>query len=241
MVYPAGAPSRSWFAHYAQRFDTVELNSTFYRLPAPATVERWAAQAPPGFVYAVKLGQFATHRRKLRLPETWLANHLDRVRRLGPSLGPNLVQLPPAWRRDPARLEAFLALAPRELRWAVELRDRSWLHDEVFAVLARYDAALVLHDLLPVRPPALTARWCYLRFHGPNPEHERYGGRYGGRRLWRVAEQAGAWLAEGRDVYAYFNNDRHGDAVLDAAWLAARLGAGADRTAVTVDGGRTAE
>lgn len=101
-VYPAAFPQREWFAHYASLFDSVEINATFYRLPAPQAVDRWAAQAPPGFEYAIKLGQFGSHRMKLRDPAGWLENHLDRVRRLGSALGPNLVQLPPAGSGTPS-------------------------------------------------------------------------------------------------------------------------------------------
>src|SRR4051812_259760 len=141
VVYPAELPQRRWFAHYATLFDTVEINNTFYRLPTPEAVEQWAAQAPAGFVYALKLGQFGSHRMKLRDARTWLANHVDRAGRLGPSLGPTLVQLPPRWRRNAERLDEFLTVAPRNMRWAVELRDPSWLHDDVFDVLHKHEAA----------------------------------------------------------------------------------------------------
>src|SRR5690606_30533012 len=116
-------------------FDTVELNATFYRLPAPETVEKWAAGAGPGFLYAVKLGGYGSHPKKLRDPEQWLPNHLDRVERLGGTLGPTLVQLPPRWKRNVARLDEFLeATAPTrpQMRWAVEVRDPTWVHDDVF-------------------------------------------------------------------------------------------------------------
>ena len=86
---PAGLPRPGrGSSYYAQRFDTVEINNTFYRLPAAATVESWAAQAPPGFCYALKLGQFGSHRMKLRDAASWLPNHLDRVERLGAASGP---------------------------------------------------------------------------------------------------------------------------------------------------------
>jgi len=225
VVYPADAPPARWFRLYAERFDTVELNNTFYRLPPPATVDRWASQAPPGFTYAVKLGRYGTHRRKLRDAATWLPNHLDRVQRLGAALGPTLVQLPPRWHRDPERLDAFLAATPATMRWAVEVRDRSWLHDDVYEVLARHGAALVVHDLLPDHPWIRTAPWSYVRFHGPRARERAYHGRYGGRRLWRVADRLARWLADG-DVYAYFNNDVEGHAVADATWLRARLARG---------------
>jgi uncharacterized protein YecE (DUF72 family) len=224
IVYPADLRQRDWFGYYASQLDTVEINNTFYRLPKPSTVDQWARQAPAGFVYSVKVGAFGSHRMKLRDAGRWLPNHLDRVRRLGPALGPNLVQLPPRWRRDAARLDAFLEVAPKDLRWAIELRDPSWLHDDVFAVLARHGAALCVHDLLADHPWQLTTTWTFLRFHGPRALDEPYRGRYGGRRLWRVAERVEQWLATGVDVYAYFNNDFDGHAFADAKWLRERLG-----------------
>jgi uncharacterized protein YecE (DUF72 family) len=226
IVYPERLPQRLWFAHYATLFDTVELNATFYRLPTPAAVERWAAQAPPGFVYAAKLGAFGSHRMKLRDAASWLPNHLDRVRRLAASLGPTLVQLPPRWRRDVARLDEFLSVACEmapDVRWAVELREPSWVHDDVFTTLARHGVALCIHDLLPEQPWERTTDWTYLRFHGPEPLRQKYWGAYTGRRLWRVAARLEPWLADGCDVYAYFNNDYEGHAVRDATWLRDRL------------------
>jgi uncharacterized protein YecE (DUF72 family) len=229
VVYPPELPQRCWFAWYAEQFDTVELNSTFYRLPAASTVEAWAKAAPPGFEYAVKVGAFGSHRMKLRDPQRWLANHLDRVDRLGDALGPNLVQLPPRWRRDVGRLDDFLEAAPKRIRWAVELREPSWIHDEVFATLERHGAALVLHDLLPDQPMLVTAPFTYLRFHGPDAVEHRYHGRYGGRRLWRWADRCTGWLAGGIDVHAFFNNDYEGHAVADARWLRSAIRSGTGR------------
>ena len=223
LVYPDDLPQRRWFEHYAGLFDSVEINNTFYRLPQVKTMEGWAAQAPEGFVYALKLGQFGSHRMKLRDAVSWLPNHLDRVERLGRSLGPTLVQLPPRWKRNAERLDEFLSVAPGQLRWAVEMREPSWLDEEVYEVLRRHGAALCIHDLLPDHPWVLTAGWTYVRFHGPQALERKYWGRYGGRRLWRTADRLAGWLDEGCDVYAYFNNDQHGNAVADATWLADRL------------------
>jgi uncharacterized protein YecE (DUF72 family) len=222
-VYPSDARARTWFSLYADRFDTVEINNTFYRLPPRTTVDQWAAQAPPGFLYSVKVGQFVSHRVKLKDPDRWLTNHLDRACRLGSHLGPNLVQLPPRWKRNVERLDEFLGAAPTALRWAVELRDPSWVHDDTFAVLERHGAALCLHDLLADHPWVRTAPWSYVRFHGPHALDDRYRGRYTGNRLWRIADRLQGWLDEGTDVYAYFNNDFNGDAVEDATWLRDRL------------------
>jgi uncharacterized protein YecE (DUF72 family) len=225
-VYPPELPSKRWFEHYASMFDSVEINNSFYRLPTEAAVEGWAAQAPPGFVYALKLGSFGSHRMKLRDAASWLPNHLDRVDRLGKAAGPTLVQLPPRWKRNAERLDEFLSVAPTTVRWAVEVRESSWLHDDVYSVLARHGAALCVHDLLAGHPWARTAGWTYVRFHGPAALERKYQGRYGPARLAPVAERLGGWLDEGCDVYAYFNNDDAGFAVDDARWLAARLDAG---------------
>jgi len=221
--YPHDLPEKAWFDWYAARFDTVELNSTFYRLPSAEAVGRWAERAPAGFTYAVKLGQYASHRKKLKDPEQWLPNHVDRMARLGSSLGPTLVQLPPRWHRNVARLDELLSAAGRSWRWAVELRDPTWLHDDVFQTLERHGAALCLHDLLPDHPWLLTTTWTYVRFHGPDAQRAPYRGRYTGRRLEGRAEQIGSWLAQGIDVHAYFNNDDHAYATADATWLRDRL------------------
>jgi uncharacterized protein YecE (DUF72 family) len=224
VVYPADAPARTWFSIYAQRFDTVEINNTFYRLPAETTVDGWAAQAPEGFCYAVKVGQFGSHRMKLKDAASWLPRHLERVERLGPHLGPNLVHLPPRWQRNVARLDELLSVAPTTMRWAVEVREPSWLHDDVFDVLAKHGAALCIHDLLPDHPWERTTDWTYVRFHGPRALEEKYRGRYGPRRLHRAAEVLGPWLDDGADVYAYFNNDYDGHAPEDAEMLRRQLG-----------------
>jgi uncharacterized protein YecE (DUF72 family) len=163
---------------------------------------------------------------KLRDAESWLPNHLDRVERLGRSLGPTLVQLPPRCKRNVERLDEFLTVAPSHLRWAVELRDPSWVHTDVFDVLRRHGAALCIHDLVPDHPWVTTTDWTYVRFHGPDAVRAKYWGRYGPDRLEPTAVRLQAWLDEGRDVYAYFNNDHQGHAVQDARWLAGRLGAG---------------
>jgi uncharacterized protein YecE (DUF72 family) len=226
LFYPEKLPQRLWFEHYATRFDTVEINNSFYRLPSEAMADQWGRQAPPGFTYAAKLGQFGSHRMKLRDARSWLPNHLDRVRRLGAAMGPTLVQLPPRWKRNVERLDEFLDaavdLAP-DVRWAVELRDPTWLHDDVYASLERHGAALCLHDLLDDHPWVRTTDWTYVRFHGSETMTRKYYGRYGAERLAPTAGRLQAWLDEGADVYAYFNNDWEAFAVADATWLRDRL------------------
>lgn len=217
--YPPGLRAGDRLQHYARHFTTVEINATFYRLPSVEAVERWRSIAPPSFRFAVKVSRYASHRRKLREPATWVPNHVDRLRSLGAHLGPNLLQLPPRWKRDVPRLADALAALPQDLLWAVELRDASWLHDDTYSCLADHGVALCIHDMIPDHPWERTTGWAYLRFHGPHAPEQPYGDRYTGRRLRPVAERASEWLADGCDVWAYFNNDQGAAAPLDAAWL----------------------
>jgi len=219
LVYPADLPPSRWLGYYTLLFDTVELNNTFYRLPTQQAVEGWAATAPPDFLYALKLGQFGSHRMKLSDAASWLPNHLDRAERLGASLGPTLVQLPPRWRRNTERLAEFLTVAPSTMRWAVEVRDRSWLHDDTYEVLQRHGAALCIHDLLEDHPFVMTTNWTYIRFHGPDATNNPYRGAYGADRLQPWADRLTDRLVAGSDEYSYFNNDYEGFAVTDAQWL----------------------
>lgn len=218
-VYPPDVPMRAWLEWYATRLPTVELNGSFYRLPRVESVRAWHEQVPDDFVFAVKLGAFGTHRKKLIDPEWWLKNHLERFAPLGDLQGPTLAQLPPRWRRDAGRLDAFLAAAPGDMRWAVEMRDPSWLHDDVFEVLHRHRAALCIHDLLPDHPRLLTTDWTYVRFHGPDALRRPYAGGYSGQKLRAWAEWIERVRTDGNDVYAYFNNDVEAHAFADAGGL----------------------
>ena len=213
-VYPADLVARHWFGWYADHLDTVSSNTTFYRLPTIETARGWARQAPPGFVYAVKLGQYASHRKKLSDPQQWLANHLDRLDALGHSGGPTLVQLPPHWRRNLARLRRVPGRLPAGPADCLMVRDPSWMHDDTLSVLAAHGAALCIHDLLDAQsfhhPFTLTTGSTYLRFHGPDAPRRPYQGRYTGRRLRPLADRLSDLLGDGVDVYAYFNNDDSG-------------------------------
>ena len=214
VFYPAAIPKQRWFACYARHFDTVEINNTFYRLPQPQTVDAWRAQAPQDFCYALKFSRYGSHLKRLLDPHEPIQQFLDRASRLREHLGPILVQLPPHWKPEPERLAAFLQAAPGTYRWAIELRDPRWLCDEVYAILRRAAVALCIHDLIPDHPRHLTTDWVYLRFHGGND-----GGSYTPQALMAQACQIAQYLADGLDVFAYFNNDAHGHAVQNAADL----------------------
>jgi uncharacterized protein YecE (DUF72 family) len=212
--YPEELPKSAWFAHYAEHFDTVELNATFYRLPEATTFERWRDAAPQGFCYALKFSRYGTHLKRLQDAPDTIGRFVERARLLGPKLGPILVQLPPRWHMNPARLAAFLEAAPKGFRWAVEFRDPSWLCEDIYALLRTHGVSLCIHDLIERHPRVRTANWVYLRFHG-----DEYAGSYSPQALSATARRIRAHLADGHDVYAFFNNDIGGHAVRNAADL----------------------
>ena len=222
--YPADVKDRARLEYYATRFDTAEINASFYRLPSEATVESWARRAPPGFVFAWKVSRFITHNKKLKDCEDPVALVYGRMAPLGGKAGPSLIQLPPQLRRNDERLAGFLKLLP-EGRHTVEFRHPSWYDPAVFALLADFDAALCISDHHSAPSPWVrTASWVYVRGHGPGG---RYHGRYGDAELGLWTGQIAAWRTEGRDVYAYFDNDVKSAAPFDALELKRRLGASA--------------
>jgi uncharacterized protein YecE (DUF72 family) len=212
--YPADLPASRWLEYYAERFDTVEVNNSFYRLPAPHSFAAWRRRVPPGFVFAVKASRYVTHMKKLIDPAPSIELFFSRVVYLEEALGPALFQLPPRWPLNLERFKAFIALLPPRFMHVIEFRDPSWYVDDVFQALQAHGVSLCLHDMagsetgLRVAGPAV-----YLRFHGP----ERYGGRYPTRRLAMAAAWCRERLMEQVQVYAYFNNDVGGHAPRDAA------------------------
>jgi uncharacterized protein YecE (DUF72 family) len=211
LFYPEDLPKDRWFSYYAEHFDTVEVNNTFYHLPSQDAFDAWREQAPAGFLYTLKFSRYGTQMKKLKDPEEVIRNFMQRAERLKSFLGPILVQLPPHWKSNPGRLAAFLEAAPAAVRWAVEFRDSSWLNDEVFAVLRNRGAALVIHDLIADHPKIATSDWVYLRFHGVDYSHD-----YSPQALASTADLIRDFLDDGLDVYAYFNNDYHGYALHNA-------------------------
>lgn len=211
VFYPDDLPRSRWFAYYAEHFDTVEINNTFYHLPSEATFDSWHDQAPPGFCYALKFSRYGTQMKKLKDADATITSFMERARRLHSFLGPILVQLPPRWKPDHGRLQAFLAAAPRDVRWAVEFRNPDWLNEKVFDILRDNNVALVIHDMLPRHPREVTANWVYMRFHGVD-----YSQAYSNQQLSDAAEWVRGQLRAGVDVYAYFNNDANSYAVANA-------------------------
>lgn len=212
--YPEGLATSRWLEYYAQRFATVEVNASFYRLPRLETVRRWAGTVPRGFVLTFKASRYVTHVRRLRD----CAEPLERMRAVftaaGRKLGPVLFQLPPTFEADERLLRSFLGIVPRGVGAAFEFRHPSWFSPSIMDALDDHGAALVQADRPGVRVevPAIGG-WSYLRFHQGRRDAPAY-------RRSKLRAYADA-IADVRptELYAYFNNDADGAAPEDASTL----------------------
>lgn len=248
--YPEGLPRSHELPYAAERLDSIEINGSFYALQRPTSYRTWAERTPDDFVFSVKGGRYITHILRLRNARAALANFFaSGVLALGPKLGPLLWQLPPTLQFDAEAIDAFLGTLPmttaearslaaettldedrtdngtggdRSLRHAVEARHESFA-DPAFTALARtHEIAVVLADTAG-RYPVIretTADFAYVRLHG---DEELYTSGYTPEALDRWAGDIRTWLADGRDVYAYFDNDVKVRAPYDAMALRERL------------------
>lgn len=215
--YPRGLPQRAWLAHYANHFQTVELNTTFYGLPKEDTVRAWRDAVPEGFLFAVKASRFITHVKRLREVAEPLRNLFSRMELLEDHLGPVLYQLPPGWGCNLERLRSFLALLPKGRLHAFEFRDADWLREEVREALAERGCAWCEHDMGDLgSPPWPPGPFVYIRRHGPWGD---YSGSYSEGELKALAKTARRHSRAGRPVYIYFNNDQLAYAAKNALTL----------------------
>jgi uncharacterized protein YecE (DUF72 family) len=218
-----GKPPRLWLQHYAQAFDTVEVNNTFYRLPLRTSVARWVEETPPHFLFSVKASRYLTHIKRLGDLGAGIRRYYERLEPLArsPKMGPVLWQLPPNYRRDDHRLAAALRALPPG-RHCFEFRHASWFAEPVYELLRAHGAALVIGDRPEVKEfqtHELTTDWTFVRFH--------YGsrGRRGNYSKSELEEWACRFEEWSRDVeiFAYFNNDWEVFAIRNALWLKRRL------------------
>ena len=228
--YPERAPARRWLELYAERFDTVEVNTTFYRLIARTAVERWVEQTPAGFCFAVKASRYLTHIKRLAGIREGVARFYERIEPLAAAgkLGPVLWQLPENFHRDDSRLAEALALAPTH-RNAFEFRHPRWFAPEVYALLREHGAALVVgdHPDRPFQTLERTADFAFVRFHYG---HRGRRGNYSQAELGEWARRLDAMRARA-ELFVYFNNDWETFAPRNAETLRARLGDGEARRA----------
>ena len=198
--YPEKLAAAGMLAYYAARFATVEINATFYRMPAPKAVAGWAAATPAGFVFTLKAPQRITHMRRLRDIDEPLRLFCDAARQLGEKLGPLLFQLPPSFRKDTDRLRDVLVDVPPDLRCAFEFRHASWFGDDVYDALRSRDAALCVADTENgSTPDEATASWGYYRLRNVDYSDAQ------------LSRWAGALTRPGRgDVFCYFKHEDTG-------------------------------
>jgi len=199
--YPEQLPVAGMLPFYAQHFDSVEINSTFYRMPSPALLQAWAAQVPAHFRFVLKASQRITHQKRLKeVAEEW--GYFSRTAdTLGERLGAILVQLPPNFKQDAERLDTFLSLVPETQRVAVEFRHPSWLNEQTYEVLRRNRAALcVAHGEQAETAPVLaTTDWGYARLR--NVEYSRAE-----LEEWAQRLKAQPW----QELYAFFKHEDAG-------------------------------
>jgi uncharacterized protein YecE (DUF72 family) len=213
--YPEKLPAREHFAFYAQHFDTVELNNSFYRQPPRERFEAWREQAPPAFLFAVKGSRYVSHIKRLAVEKKSIDLVTDAALGLGEKLGPILFQLQANFHLDLERLERFVGMLPNDLRFALEFRHDSWLLPAVLALLRSHRIALTIPDHPRLAKSfEITSDFTYVRMHLP-----AHGHGYGKRTLEPWADRVVEWRDNGLDVFVYFNNDMEGHAIKDAQTL----------------------
>jgi len=233
VFYPEGTAPANYLRRYAEHFDTVEVDSTFYRTPTARMVDGWAAATPPGFVFAAKVPQVITHEKRLQGCEAEVELFLDRMGRLGAKCGPLILQFEYTFHADQFEtLAAFLKSLPSAFRYAVEVRHRSWFTEAFFGLLRERNVALVLHDLhyMP-RLDRLTADLTVIRLLGrradvpDEPFDEVRINR--DREIMGWVERIRRYRESGASIFAYANNRYQGHAPATVRSLLAALGSGA--------------
>jgi uncharacterized protein YecE (DUF72 family) len=219
-AFPPEFRSKSRLAYYSSLFNSVEVNSTFYKLPLPATLERWATEVPAAFRFTLKVWREITHASDLSHTKAYIEKFMRIADWIGKKKGALLVQFPASTQRTQmGQLESILEEINKHnpsngWQIAVEFRHRTWYHEFTYSLLDSYGAALVRHDRPSIDPDSAYEResFVYLRFHGPKGD---YRGSYQNPFLHDQARRIHRWLTEGKNVYAYFNNTMQGDAPKD--------------------------
>jgi uncharacterized protein YecE (DUF72 family) len=214
--YPKGLKSKDWLNYYSTTFSTVEVNSTFYRLPLLSTVQNWNSQVPKNFLFAVKASRYMTHQKRLKDCEDAWVSFSKVMKNLKSKIGPILFQLPPSFKMDKDRLIEFMSCLNDEHEYVFEFRNATWFIDEIYALLSKKKIALCITDLNGhLSPEEITAHFTYIRLHGPK---KAYQGSYGISKLKLWKKKIEKWASK-TSVYCYFDNDEKGFAIEDAKSL----------------------
>ena len=206
LFYPADLRPEQMLSWYAKHFDTVEINNSFYRLPASEALQTWCKQTPANFCFAMKASRYITHNRKLKNPKQTVKKFFTQANLLKSRLGPILFQLPPSWKVNVERFEEFVQVLPRRRRHVFEFRNPTWNVTPVFKVLRRHNAAYCIYELAGFQSPIeITADFTYVRLHGPG---NAYQGNYSGEQLGVWAKRIEAWRKQLKHMFVYFDNDQ---------------------------------
>ncbi len=214
--YPEDLPAAKMLAYYAERFDSVEINNTFYRMPVASMVAKWAEQVPDSFTFVLKAPQRITHQKKLADTGDDIRFLFEVAESLGGKLGPVLFQLPPYLKKNAALLHEFVAELPEQRKVAFEFRHESWFDDEIYDILRSRDVALCAADTDEVTDVEKllvpTASWGYMRL----------------RRTEYTAEELGAWAERVQrqlwsEAYVFFKHEDEGKGPRFAVDFRARL------------------
>ncbi|GAB3505064.1 DUF72 domain-containing protein [Spirosoma knui] len=219
ILYPLKTPAAKRLTYYLEQFDTVELNSSFYRWPKPETFAGWQAKLPDNFLLCAEAPRWLTHVKNLKEPKLWTDRIVESWSALGDKRAILLVQLSPRFAMNYDRLADFLAQMPSWIRLAVEFRHLSWHTEAIFELLQQYRVAYCM--MSGANLPCIyrvTAPVIYIRMHGPESQ-PLYHGSYSDAELSEWAEHIRSWNAIGKDIYVYFNNDIDGHAIRNALTL----------------------
>lgn len=222
VFYPDSVPKRQWFEYYCSQFQTVELNSSFYRIPTLKVVEGWNNRSPEDFRFAIKMSRLVTHERKLKNCEHELEWFLSVFEPLKKKIAVFLIQLPPTLKFDPDRIVHFSKLLPNDVPIVFEFRNTTWYCDETVSVLKNLGYSFCIHDMAGLATEKIvTSPVAYIRFHGFNSQ---YGGDYPDSNLLQWVKWIKAQAAKGVSVYGYFNNDIGGFAIKNCRRLREMVG-----------------
>jgi uncharacterized protein YecE (DUF72 family) len=221
IFYPEDIKPAQYLEYYITKFSCVELNSSFYHLPLKATAKGWQRRTPEEFRFCPKLSRFITHQKKLVKIEEPLRKFFDVFEEMKLKLGPILIQLPPGLKFDKSLASDFIDLITehdKDLRFAIEIRNRTWITDNFFSFISRKNIAFVIADSGNRFPffETVTANFVYLRLHGPE---NLYSSDYSENALQKYSEKIIYWLNDGKEVWVFFNNDFGGFAVKNAGRL----------------------
>lgn len=215
IFYPENIPRTKWLEYYSERFDTVELNATFYRLPKEQTFKNWHKRTPQGFIYSVKISKFITHTKRLKECEDALLRFYSAIKHLKEKLGPILIQLPPGLKYEKPLFESFCSLLKSSYKHTLEVRNKTWLCDEAFEIMKRHNISFCISDTAGRYPyhEEITADFIYIRLHGSK---KLYTSEYTEKEITEWASKIKDW---DMNTYVYFDNDFNAYAVKNAIQL----------------------